>query len=134
MTEPGFARRMRDLVANKMDFDLNDVNLLKLGRHFRLSPHAKAVVGRDEAENGRIGNLARSGDVLLEVKTWSSPITLLRGGNGVPDKRLAAAITARYSDAPDPVVHVCYGSAETGLEEAIQVVPATEETLDELRI
>ena len=36
LTEPGFARRMRDLVAHRMDFDLNDVSLLKVGRHFRL--------------------------------------------------------------------------------------------------
>jgi hypothetical protein len=61
LTDPNFARRMRDLVRYKEDFDLNNVNLLKVGRHFRLSPKAKAVVGRNEEENRRILALARGG-------------------------------------------------------------------------
>ena len=61
LTDPGFASRMRDLVRHKEDFDLNDVNLLKVGRHFRLSPGVKAVVGRNEEENHRILALAKEG-------------------------------------------------------------------------
>jgi tRNA-specific 2-thiouridylase len=100
LTDPGFARRMRDLVRHKEDFDLNDVNLLKLGRHFRLSPEAKAVVGRDQEENHRILALAKEGDILFEVQGWGSPITLLRGQANEKEIHLAAAITVRYSDAP----------------------------------
>ena len=134
LTEPGFARRMRDLVSNETGFDLNDINLLKTGRHFRLSPRAKVVVGRDEEENRRIRMLTKPGDVLLEVISYSSPVTMLRGGNGGEEKRLAAAITARYSDAAVAVVPVWYGSTDTISEEVIQAVPAAEEMLDELRI
>jgi len=55
------------LVRSRPDFDLNDVNLLKVGRHFRVSPGAKAVVGRNEQENHRLQILARQGDFLFEV-------------------------------------------------------------------
>lgn len=134
LTDPGFARRMRDLVTHTLDFDLNEVELLKVGRHFRLSPAAKAVVGRDEEENRRIRLLAKLGDYLFEVQTWGSPLTLLRGevdGDGIC---LAAAITARYSDAPGPGILVCYGAADTALEEEIQVSPMGQQELAELRI
>ena len=100
LTDPGFARRMRDLVRHKENFDLNDVNLLKVGRHFRLSPEVKAVVGRNEEENRRILALAREGDILFEVQDWGSPVTLLRGQTSEREIHLAAAITVRYSDAP----------------------------------
>ncbi len=134
LTEPGFARRMRDLVTHTPDFGLNDVSLLKVGRHFRLFPRTKAVVGRDEEENRRIGMLARPDDFLFEVQTWGSPLTLLRGevdGEGI---RRAAAITARYSDAPGSDALVRYGAAYTGLGDEIRVTIIGEPELAKLRI
>jgi tRNA U34 2-thiouridine synthase MnmA/TrmU len=41
LTDPGFSKRMRDLILHHPDFSLNDVHLLKVGRHFRLSPKVK---------------------------------------------------------------------------------------------
>jgi len=134
LTDPGFAKRMRDLLHFRPDFDLNDVNLLKVGRHFRLSPEAKAVVGRDEEENHRLQLLARQGDFLLEVKSCGSPVTLLRGEVGEAEIHLAAAITARYSDAEDDRVEVHYGTNYAALSEAILVSPLCEDELTRLRI
>jgi hypothetical protein len=45
---------MRDLMDHDPDFSLNDVHLLKVGRHFRFSPAVKLVVGRSEQENLKI--------------------------------------------------------------------------------
>lgn len=126
--------RMRDLVTRTPDFGLTDVALLKVGRHFRLLPAAKAVVGRDEAENRRIGVLARPDDFLFEVQTRGSPLTLLRGEVDGERIRRAAAITARYSDAPGRDILVGYGAADTALGEEIQVSLMGEQELAELRI
>jgi len=46
LTDPSFTKRLRDLFAHYSDPSLNDIELLKVGRHFRLSAHAKLVVGR----------------------------------------------------------------------------------------
>ena len=140
LTDPGFARRMRDLVRYKEDFDLNDVNLLKVGRHFRLSPKAKAVVGCNEEENRRILVLVRKDDLLFEVKGCGSPITLLRGEASEEEIHLAAAITARYSDAgvgDDKRGHkvtVYYGMDYAALEEVISISPLRQEELARMRI
>jgi len=137
LTDPGFARRMRDLMRFRPGFDLNDVNLLKVGRHFRLSPGVKVVVGRNEDENHRLQHLARQGDLLFEVKGWGSPITLLRGEAGADEEaeiHLAAAITARYSDAEGDEVQVHYGTNCAASSETILVSPLGEDNLIRLRI
>jgi hypothetical protein len=132
LTDPNFARRMRDLVRFHGDFGLNDVNLLRVGRHFRLSAESKAVSGRDESENRRIIVLAQDGDLLFEVKGRGSPTTLLRGRADEEGIRLAATITARYSDADGDEVQVHYGSRYVALDESIWVSPLGEGTLARL--
>ncbi len=134
LTDPGFARRMRGLIHSCPHFDLNDVNLLKVGRHFQLSPGAKAVVGRNEEENRHLLILARQGELLFEVKGWGSPVTLLRGEAGEEEIHLAAAITARYSDARGDKVQVHYGTDHTDLSEVILASSASEDELTQLRI
>ena len=134
LTDPGFARRMRDLVQFCPDFDLNDVNLLKVGRHFRLSPAARAVVGRNEDENRRLPALGRRNDLLLEVKDCGSPITLLRGDAGEREIHLAAALTASYSDALGLQVQVHYGIDCSAMDKAVVATPMDEERLAGLRI
>lgn len=99
LTDPGFALRMKDLMKNKPDFSLNDVQLLKLGRHFRLTPLAKAVVGRNEEENGKILSLAKKGDTILSVKNFPGPLSLARGEVGHQEILQSAIITAKYSKA-----------------------------------
>ena len=59
LTDPGFAKRMKDLMVHDPDFSLNDVHLLKMGRHFRFSPGAKLIVGRQEEENQKIQTFAQ---------------------------------------------------------------------------
>ncbi|MGD2207141.1 MAG: hypothetical protein PVH17_10205 [Anaerolineae bacterium] len=135
LTDPGFARRMRDLVRFRPDFDLNDVNLLKVGRHFRLSSGAKSIVGRNEEENRRLLLLTREGDLVFEVKGVGSPVALVRGdAMNREDIHLAAAITVRYSDAQGDEVTVHWRTEYAALTDTVLASPLSEEKLDELRI
>lgn len=101
LTDPGFAQRMRDLNRYHSDFLLNDVHLLKMGRHFRLSPHLKLVVGRNEEENQKIQTFSQEGDILFKVSRYPGPLSLLRGEAEEGEVEKAAAITVRYSKAKD---------------------------------
>lgn len=101
LTDPGFANRMKDLMAHDPEFTLNDVHLLKLGRHLRLSPRIKLVVGRNEAENLKVQTFAREGDRLMKVAHHPGPLSLLRGEAGETDLERAASITVRYSKAKE---------------------------------
>ncbi|NIS59913.1 MAG: hypothetical protein GTO13_04155 [Proteobacteria bacterium] len=109
LTDPGFALRMKDLMKNNPDFSLNDVHLLKLGRHFRLTPLAKVVMGRNEGENDKILSLAKEGDTILSVKHFPGPLTLARGELSQQEILRSAVITAKYSKAKSlPEVEVEY--------------------------
>lgn len=101
LTDPGFAKRMKDLMVHDSDFSLNDVHLLKMGRHFRFSHGAKLVVGRQEEENQKIQTFAQGEDILFKVSSFPGPLSLLRGKLDEGDIEKAAAITAHYSKAKD---------------------------------
>lgn len=108
LTEPGFAKRMGDLLIKKR-FSLNDIDLLKVGRHFVLHQYVKLVVGRNEKENKKIFSLALPRDYLLSSQNYKGPISLLRLYGHSDDKLieidaildLASRITARYCDKND---------------------------------
>ena len=99
LTDPGFAGRMKDLMRNNLDFSLNDVHILKVGRHFRFSPELKLVVGRTEEDNRKLQTFGHGEDVLIQLAHMAGPLSLLRGKAGEEDIRRACAITIRYSKA-----------------------------------
>jgi len=100
LTDPQFAKRAKDLFEHTEKPTLNDTELLKIGRHFRLGKNVKLIVGRNKDENDVISSLAMSGDLLMEVKDYNGPLALLRGKFDDSTLALAASIVHRYSDAP----------------------------------
>ena len=97
LTDPEFSARFRDLLENTPGFGINDVNILKRGRHFRLPGGSKAVVGRNELENTVIENLALAGDLLLIPRALPGPSVLCRGNISRDDMHLAAGLVATYT-------------------------------------
>lgn len=100
LTDYFFARRLRDLLQHEPNATLDDADLLMVGRHFRLSPEAKLVVGRNKGENERLQALAKLSDIFIQVRGHLGPLGLLRGRAGEELVTLSARIVARYSDAP----------------------------------
>jgi len=141
LTDPGYSRRLRDLLDRAPDADAGDMRLLALGRHLRLAEKTKLVLGRNKEENEALEALFRPGDVRLFVRGVMGPTGLLRGPADAERKRLAASICVRYSDAPrdipSPVrfvsVPLATGGAP-GVEEEVSVLPAPGETIDPLII
>ena len=135
LTEPSFAARMRDLLEHNPEFSVNDVLVLRAGRHFRLSPTAKAIVGRDEEDNKKLLAWSRGEDALLEVADVPGPLTVVRGQPTDGDMLLAAAITAWYSKARHlHEVKVVLSDNEGKQRAEFCVAPAAEETLAKVMI
>jgi tRNA-specific 2-thiouridylase len=100
LTDPVFSRRLRDLFTNQGHVQIRDIELLKIGRHLRLTAAAKVIVGRHAQDNERILQLAAQGDDLLKVEGYPGPLCLIPYGEILEDIRRAASICVRYSDAP----------------------------------
>ncbi len=100
LTDPAFGIRAKDLFNHIETPTTNDIDLLKIGRHFRLDENSKLIVGRDHNENEIIKALALPDDIILEAKDQMGPTSMIRGKELDKHKEFAASVTLRYSDAP----------------------------------
>ena len=101
LTEPHFGIKAKDLFSHTKNPTINDIDLLKIGRHFRLDEETKFIVGRNKDENEMIKAISLPGDILLEAKDFVGPVSILRGSNAKKHLKFASSITLRYSDAPN---------------------------------
>ena len=81
LTDPTFGLRAKDLFSHTETPTINDIDLLKIGRHFRLDEQTKFVVGRNKDENEMIKAIALPGDVLFQARDHMGPVSILRGKN-----------------------------------------------------
>lgn len=99
LTDPHFARRLRDLFDHTAEAGANedDVALLRVGRHVRAREDLKIVVGRDAGENQRLLHFESPQRWLIEPLGFSGPTALVCGP--FSEEALAAGIEliARYS-------------------------------------
>lgn len=134
LTDPGFSARLKDLFDHDIS-DINSIEMLKVGRHFRLVPNSKLIVGRNENDNRILANLVREMDILLEMEGGSSPLSVLRGGVADDMLEIAAAVTRRYSKARnDPRGVVLMRRCDSG--EITPLVPKaiSEDAIESMRI
>ena len=106
LTDPIFARRMKDLMAlSGGNPSVRRIELLKVGRHLKLTDTLRAIVGRNERENERLEALVspEEGDAVLQAEIWPGPLVLIPAAGKLGPELLeqAAAITLSYSDAPE---------------------------------
>ena len=99
LTDKGFSKKLKELFA-RGSFDLRDMELLKVGRHFRIQ-ELKVIVGRNAAENQRLKELAREGDTLLSAEHLPGPIGLVRGETSEDLLLQAAGVCAAFSDSQE---------------------------------
>ncbi len=102
LTDPGFSRRLREWLkteGGKGEITRESAQILRYGRHIRLSENCKLVVGRNEKENGYIEAYSQLG-TLVKVSGIPGPTALLMGDCD-DFLETAAKIVARYSDAKD---------------------------------
>ncbi len=101
LTDPGYSRRLRDLMESGAALTRNALELLKHGRHFRLGEGVKIVVGRTRQDNREIQRrVDPSTDVVMHTVTVPGPVVAIPGGAGPDTVRRAAGICAGYSKAP----------------------------------
>lgn len=79
LTDPEYAKRLKELKKINPSFDGNDVQILRKGRVF-FEGRKLFVVGRNEAENKQLEVLKRPNDVLL-IPDFPGPTVLIRTFN-----------------------------------------------------
>ncbi|WJW75520.1 tRNA (5-methylaminomethyl-2-thiouridylate)-methyltransferase [Thiohalobacter sp. IOR34] len=102
LTDKQYSVKLADLwqARGERQYELDDIMLLKVGRHIRPAPHFKLIVGREEGENLFLEGYRKQ---FIHLKTLShpGPLVLVDGVASETDLQLAARITARYSQGRD---------------------------------
>jgi len=98
LTEPNFCRRLADLKEHEGLRGRRAIELLRTGRHFRMGPKTKAIVGRNERDNALLEGSAELYEIVLKLEDIPGPTVLLPFTATEEEVQRAAAIGARYSD------------------------------------
>ncbi|MBU4310567.1 tRNA 4-thiouridine(8) synthase ThiI [bacterium] len=155
LTDSIFSRRLKDLLEHN-EYTLDNILLLKLGRHFRSSTGLKIVIGRNKEENKKLKALAKGGDASFNVIGHKGPLAIVRGnlparscpaparrsfgaggeaGGDAETLEEAASLCARYSDGKEsPRVKVSYKRLPDGKIKSIIVTPVDATELGITRI
>ncbi|MEA3466472.1 MAG: thiamine biosynthesis protein [Thermodesulfobacteriota bacterium] len=129
LTENSFSARLRDLFEHQPQCTVVDVELLKLGRPFRLSPQAKLTLGRNRSNNEALKRVAfdvGDGAYLLRSCNFSGPLGVVSGDPQLDDLTTAAAIVASYGKGgKESLVEVLV--IHGGKEQVLTVAPMDRE-------
>ena len=135
LTDPMFSGRLRDLLKNKIDFTVQDIRLLKLGRHLRFNAGAKLIVGRNEKENNKLFEVAEEGAMCFYPQEAAGPTAISCGDFDEGNINDACRIIARYSDKKEgEEVEVSYKTLPDGAVHAAFFSPMEEGEMEKLRV
>jgi tRNA-specific 2-thiouridylase len=133
LTEKEVANRFVELKKHEGKISLSDFKLLAYGRHFRINPEPRLIVGRFKGENDIIEKLFEEGDIKIGLAEITGPIGLGRGVFAEDDIQKAASIVARYSrdrGKDSTLVKI----EKEGVVRNIKVKPTCDEDCNKLRI
>ena len=124
LTDKQYAVKLTDLwqTRGSRKYDLDDIMLLKVGRHLRPRPHFKLIIGREEGEN-RFMEGYRKRFVHMLPLSHSGPLVLLDGAPEPADLELAARLTARFSQGRDAQQVTVQVTDKDGGSQTLEVAP-----------
>ena len=95
LTDIHYSQRIREHIAHD-NFSVEDIELLKFGRHFRLTDGAKLIVGRSQEDNASLKKIKSDKYVSFNTPIFG-PLALLSKNASPQDKALAAKIVITYT-------------------------------------
>ncbi|MBE0438828.1 MAG: tRNA (5-methylaminomethyl-2-thiouridylate)-methyltransferase [Gammaproteobacteria bacterium] len=102
LTDKSYSDKLVDLWKGRgsRDYDMDDIMLLKVGRHLRPKPDYKLIVARDGGESKFLQGY-RKQLPSIQVISHNGPLTLVDGSFDSDDYQTAAGIVARYGQGRD---------------------------------
>jgi len=96
LTDENFSNKIREFIAHDDAFGIEDIAVLKYGRHFRLPNGAKLIVGRHKEDNEAIERINNPKFVTLRLPI-AGPYSLISSDASHEDKTLASKIAITYA-------------------------------------
>jgi len=133
LTDKSYSAKLVDLwqARNSKEYELDDIMLLKVGRHLRPRAHYKLIVSREEGENKFLKGYKKQ-FLSIETLSHAGPLTLVDGELSNDDIQFASRIAARFSQGREAECVTVKVTHRTGEELQFDVLPLpTSEVKDE---
>jgi len=125
LTEPNFSKRLKDLFYHNDETSINDIQLLKYGRHMRVSKNAKIISTRTGDEVQYVKKYLTDRDYVFLAEDYNGSMVIVLGNPNKEDIEFAAKVTGRYSKGKDEnEISVKYGKYKHAFSNSIVVEPA----------
>lgn len=123
LTDKSYSSKLVDLwqAQNSKTYELDDIMLLKVGRHIRPKPHYKLIISREEGENKFLSGY-RKQFTSLEPESHAGALALIDGKVDAAEIEYAARIVARFSQGRDADT-VTFKLIHAGVESKLTVTP-----------
>ena len=103
LTDKAYSNKLSDLWKNRnsKNYELDDIMLLKIGRHIRPKNNFKLIIAREEGENNFLSGYKKS-FINLELENTTGPLALIDGKiESDEDLELACKILGRFAKATE---------------------------------
>jgi tRNA U34 2-thiouridine synthase MnmA/TrmU len=129
LTDEHYSKKLVDLwdARGNREYEMDDIMLLKVGRHIRPAQNFKLIVAREEGEVNFMQGY-RNRFISIKTISHSGPLVLVDGQPSDQDLQLAAQITARYSkgkQADEVELEVCRPEHEA-IQVKVKPIPISE--------
>ncbi len=96
LTDINFTKKMREFIEHN-DLEVEDIDVLKNGRHLRLPNGSKLVIGRDKNENELLEKAINHKYIKIKADEIPGPFALLSNSADEEDFNLAARIVLTFA-------------------------------------
>jgi hypothetical protein len=130
LTDAAYSKKLVDLwqARGERDYELDDVMLLKVGRHIRPKPHFKLIVAREDGEANFMSGYKKE-YMSMNCASHRGPLVLIDGSPSEDDLYLAGQITARYGQGREAETVEVTIRNQQGEERTILVNPLPAEQI-----
>jgi tRNA-specific 2-thiouridylase len=132
LTNQQYSNKLADLWRTRGEkrYELEDILLLKVGRHLRPRPHFKLIVARDDGENNFLLGF-RDRYTHLFADSHPGPLALIDGEPQARDLELAARLTARFGKGREAGQVSVTVAEPGGRTQTLKVVPLPADQIPE---
>lgn len=124
LTDKNYSDKLVDLwsARGNKEYNLDDVMLLKVGRHIRPNSNFKLIVAREDGEARFMGGYKKE-FINMNCSSHRGPLAIIDGSPTETDLETAARIIARYGQGRDAETVDVTIRQKDGSERQIQVNP-----------
>lgn len=135
LTEPNYSVRLKEILNHKENVENRELELLKIGRHFRVTENAKIISTRTAEEVDLLKKCLTQEDLVFLAKDFKGSMVVVVGDAKKEDIEFAAKVTARYCKGKDEkTLLIRYGKYQHPLNKILEVSSCEDEELNKYMI